>query len=168
MRRALSVVIIVIWGIVGGWGGYWIGHAAGWSENADWPGSIGGGTGAILLSICLAVVFAWMAGLAIYIIPEMRAKRVMRSGSSAEATVARVEKTGAQRRSRLHGGVERQFACDLTVHREDGPPYHARTTQFFSETMQAAIRPGARVTVRFDPAEPTRVAIVEPAAPVAG
>jgi len=62
MSRVLRVVLIVIFGIVGGWAGYWIGHAAGLSTNAEWPTRIGGGTGAILLSIGLsvaAVVLAW-------------------------------------------------------------------------------------------------------------
>jgi hypothetical protein len=62
MSKVLRVVLIVICGIVGGWAGYWTGHAAGWSVNAEWPLRIGGGTGAILLSIglsVLGVVLAW-------------------------------------------------------------------------------------------------------------
>jgi hypothetical protein len=62
MSKALRVVLIVICGVLGGWGGYWIGHAAGLSTNAEWPIRIGGGTGAILFSIGLsvaAVVLSW-------------------------------------------------------------------------------------------------------------
>jgi Zn-dependent protease with chaperone function len=55
-RGWLRVVTAVIVGIIWGWGGYWLGHLAGWSTDADWPTTIGGGTGAILLSIGLAVV----------------------------------------------------------------------------------------------------------------
>ena len=57
MSKTWRVVITVICGIVGGWVGYWLGYAAGWSEDADWPWEIGGGTGAILLSMGMAVAF---------------------------------------------------------------------------------------------------------------
>ncbi len=166
MRRALNVIVMVIFGIIGGWAGYWIGHAAGWSENADWPGSIGGGTGAILLAIGMAVLFVWLAGLAIYILPQWRAGRVLRSGASAEATVVRVEKTGARRQ--IRGGLQRQLTCELEVRPEAGSPYRARVTQFVTEAMETALQPGARVTVRVDRAKPTRVAIEGPIVPVSG
>lgn len=166
MRRALNVVVMVICGIIGGWAGYWIGHAAGWSENADWPGNIGGGTGAILLAIAMAVLFVWLAGLVIYILPQWRAGRVLRSGASAEATVVKVEKTGARRQ--IRGGLQRQLTCELEVCPEAGPPYRARVTQFMAEAVEAALQPGARVTVRFDRAKPTRVAIEGPIVPASG
>jgi len=57
MTRFWHVAYLVLCGVVGGWAGYWIGHAAGWSEGAEWPWRIGGGTGAILLSIGMAVGF---------------------------------------------------------------------------------------------------------------
>lgn len=56
MRRTLRVLFLVACGIVGAWAGYWIGHLAGWSQDADWPWTIGGGSGAILLSIGTAVL----------------------------------------------------------------------------------------------------------------
>ena len=55
-RGAVRVIMMVVAGIIGGYFGYWIGHAAGWSSDADWPWHIGGGTGAILLSIGLALI----------------------------------------------------------------------------------------------------------------
>jgi hypothetical protein len=64
VRRTLRVVFLVFCGVVGAWVGYWTGHIAGWSQNAVWPWTIGGGTGAILLSIGMSVVFVmlgWMA-----------------------------------------------------------------------------------------------------------
>jgi hypothetical protein len=57
-RKGLRVVTAVIVGIICGWGGYWLGHLAGWSTDADWPTTIGGGTGAILLSVGLAAAGA--------------------------------------------------------------------------------------------------------------
>jgi len=55
MGKVGSVLLMVLGGIVGGYAGYWIGHLAGWSTDADWPFEIGGGTGAIVMSIGLAV-----------------------------------------------------------------------------------------------------------------
>jgi hypothetical protein len=54
---------MVFGGIVGGYLGYWAGHLAGWSTDADWPFRIGGGEDAIALSIGLAVVGVLIAGL---------------------------------------------------------------------------------------------------------
>lgn len=61
MGRAMHVLYLVVCGIVGAWVGYWIGHAAGLSEDAEWPWHVGGGTGAVLLSIVMAVVFVLVA-----------------------------------------------------------------------------------------------------------
>jgi uncharacterized membrane protein YeaQ/YmgE (transglycosylase-associated protein family) len=61
MRKAARIVYYVLCGVVGAWAGYWLGHLAGWSEDADWPGQIGGGTGAILLAIAMSVVFVLAA-----------------------------------------------------------------------------------------------------------
>jgi hypothetical protein len=62
MSKSYRVVWMVIGGIVGGYLGYWLGHAAGWSTDAEWPLKIGGGTGAIVLSIGLAVVGVAVVG----------------------------------------------------------------------------------------------------------
>jgi hypothetical protein len=55
-------LVMVLGGLVGGRGDYWVGHLAGWSTNAVWPARIGGGTGAILLSIGLAAAGALVGG----------------------------------------------------------------------------------------------------------
>jgi uncharacterized membrane protein YeaQ/YmgE (transglycosylase-associated protein family) len=35
MRSWVSVLVLVVIGIVGAWAGCWIGHALGWSTNAE-------------------------------------------------------------------------------------------------------------------------------------
>lgn len=55
-NRVVRVLAMVLGGLVGGYVGYWLGHLAGWSTDAEWPFRVGGGTGAILLSIGLAVL----------------------------------------------------------------------------------------------------------------
>jgi hypothetical protein len=62
MRKTFRVLWMVVGGVVGGYVGYWVGHLAGWSTDAEWPSRIGGGTGAIALSIGLAVLGALIAG----------------------------------------------------------------------------------------------------------
>jgi membrane protein YqaA with SNARE-associated domain len=62
MGKAYRVLLMVVGGILGGYFGYWLGHLAGWSTNAEWPFKIGGGTGAIAVSIGLAVVGVLIVG----------------------------------------------------------------------------------------------------------
>lgn len=56
MSTTYRVLCMVLAGVLGGYFGYWLGHLAGWSTDADWPFTIGGGAGAIVTSIGLAVV----------------------------------------------------------------------------------------------------------------
>jgi hypothetical protein len=192
MRRA-SYIIVVICGIIGGWVGYWIGQPtvsvrywigqptvsasdfAWWSKNVDLPAGLQhrlAGLAAerlfplwrFLLSMGMAVLFVCVAALVVEWLPARRAQKVLENGTPVEATVVRVEKTGEQRQVQGGGGVERQLAVELDVRGEGGSPYRARTTQFFTGSAQLALQPGAGVVVRYDPAKPKRVAIVEPVA----
>jgi len=168
MRRTSNIIIIAICGIIGGCAGYGIGHAAGWSKNVDWRVNIGGFPGALLtppllhylLSIGMVVLFVCVAAVVVMGLPTWRVRGVLQTGTPVEATVVRVEKTGEQRRVLGRGGVERQLAVELDVRGEADSPYRARTTQFFTESAQLALHPGARVVVRYDPAKPRWVAIV--------
>ena len=160
MRRAANILICVLCGIAGGWIGYWIGYAAGWSENAEWPGQVGGGTGAILLSIGTSVLFVALAAVAVFYIPQRGLPRVRESGVTAQATVIDISKTGASRWTR--GGTRRQIRCELEVCPPQGPPYRARAVQFIGAATEDALRPGATVAVHIDPGAPTHVAIDEP------
>ena len=117
-----------------------------------------------LLSIGMAVIFVCIAALVVTRLPAWRIRGVLEDGTPAEATVVRVRKTGEQRQGRGRAGVEHQLAVELDVHGGSGSPYRARTTQFFAGSPQLALKPGAEVVVRYDPANPQRVAIVEPVA----
>ena len=160
MLKALNITIIVLCGIVGGWVGYWLGHAAGWSENAVWPSTIGGGTGAIVTSIVVSVAFVVASALIITFVPERGVRKVLAHGAVAGATVVRMKETGAVRWA--HEGARHQVVCDLEVRLLDRPPYQARTTQFVSPVVECVLRPGASVTVRYDPEHPSHVAIDKP------
>ena len=160
MIKVLNITVVVLCGVVGGWLGYWAGHALGWSENAEWPQSIGGGTGAILLSMGGAVLFVGLASLAVFFVPQRSVRRVLESGTTAQATVIRAAETGAVAWARAGG--KRQVRCDLEVCPPDAPPYRARTTQFVSEVVESVLQPGAEVVVRYDPQHRSHVAIDEP------
>lgn len=159
MVKAINIVIVVLCGIVGGWIGYWIGYAAGWSMNAEWPGQIGGGTGAILMSIGTSVLFLALAAAVVFLAPQRGVSRVLRRGVPATATVIGMSETGA-----VHWaprGTRHQVACELEVCPAEGTPYRARAVQFVSEVLEAGLRPGATVAVRFDPDKPRHVALDE-------
>lgn len=113
-----------------------------------------------LLSVGLAVLFAYLATLIITRLPLWRLQDVLRNGVQGEAMVVQVRDTGEYMRGPT--GLERQIAVELHTRVGGRPPYRARTTQFFNESEQRALQPGTRVVVRCDPARLTRVAIVEP------
>ena len=72
MHKVVRVLLMVLGGLIGGWGGYWIGHLAGWSVDAEWPWQIGGGTGAVLLSIGLAVAGVLLVDLLLWLAARRR------------------------------------------------------------------------------------------------
>jgi hypothetical protein len=72
MHKAIRILLMVLGGIIGGWGGYWIGHLAGWSVDAEWPWEIGGGTGAVLLSIGMAVAGVLLVDLLFWLATRRR------------------------------------------------------------------------------------------------
>jgi hypothetical protein len=146
--------------------GYWIGHAAGWSQNAEWPRKIGGGDWAILLSIGVSVLFVLIAGLVVFLLPQRAVRGVLAGGASAQATVVSVKETGGQAAGLKN--TRRQVTCELDVCPAGGSSYRARVTQFVTREVQNALQPGATVAVRYDPAKPSRVAIEGPIAPAAG
>jgi hypothetical protein len=161
MRKVLNIILVVVCGVVGAWIGYWVGYAAGWSENAEWPWTVGGGSGAILLSIGTSVLFVLVASAAVFLVPGRGTRSALAGGAPGQATVLRIAETGAQ--SSLTGKLRRQVSCELAVHpQQGGAPYTAHTTQFLDETFERELKPGDTVAVRYDPGEPRHVAIVEP------
>ena len=74
MSKTYRVLWMVLGGIVGGYFGYWIGHLAGWSTDANWPFKIGGGAGAIAMSIGLTVLGVLIAGW-LLALPPLRHRR---------------------------------------------------------------------------------------------
>jgi hypothetical protein len=163
MWRAVNTVFAIVCGIIGGWVGYWIGHFAGWSTNADWPAHIGGGTGAILLSILLALIGVAVAAAIMSVGPYRRTRRLLRIGTPAQAKVLEVKRAGLTIRGLRE--IWEKVCCELEVHPSEGSPFQARACQFASRSLEAALRPGAMVEVRYDRAKPARAAVEGPAVP---
>jgi hypothetical protein len=61
---------MVVGGFIGAYAGYWIGYLFGWSSDAEWPLRVGGGTGAILLSIAVSVLGVFLVRLLVGPPPE--------------------------------------------------------------------------------------------------
>lgn len=66
MRSWVRVLGMVLGGFVGAYVGYWLGDLLGWSSGAQWPFRVGGGTGAILLSIASSVLGVFVARLLVW------------------------------------------------------------------------------------------------------
>jgi hypothetical protein len=145
-------------GMAGAYGGYWIGHALGWSREAEWPLRIGGGGGAVVLSVlaslaCVAIAGAWATWRA-----QHEHRRVIADGVSADAVIRRVWRTGIVVK-RSGGGSMAQLGFELEVLPADAPPYRVRTAKLVAQEDLATMHPGIHVDVRYDANHPTRVAI---------
>lgn len=158
VRRTLILIFIIICGMVCGWGGYWIGHRLGWSENAEWPGQIGGGTGAMVLSVVVAIIGIVAATASLSVRTFIRARKLLLDGRPARAELLSVERVGLTLRT--WNEAWEKVACDLEVRPSEGDPFHARALQFASKNLDQGLRPGVTVEVRYDPAHPARAAIV--------
>ena len=163
MRAWKIVLVLVAIGILGAWVGYWIGHAAGWSLNAEFPLRIGGGQGAILLS--MAVSFgSVMAGIGWFVArPFRRIRRLAATGTAAHATIRRMWRTGLYT-ARWQDGPRHELAFEVEVHPDGGPGYATRALGLLSEAEEAALKPGVEAAVRYDPSHPSFVVVVGPMA----
>jgi hypothetical protein len=167
MKAWKIVLLLVAIGIVGGWVGYWVGHALGWTTDAEFPLRIGAGERAIGLSILVSFASV-MAGVGWFVArPLWRTRRLLASGTPGHATVQRFWRTGMTMTS--GGDVRRrEIGFELEVHPDDGSAYAARALGLLSEADEAALAPGAEVTIRYDPAHRTSVAVVGPLATSVG
>lgn len=150
--------MMVVAGIAGAYGGYWIGHGLGWSRQAEWPLRIGGGGGAIVLSVVTSLAGVAAAGTWATWRAHHQHRRVISDGLPAHAVILRVWRTGIVVKG-PEGGSLAQLGFELQVQPPDVPPYRVRTTKLVSGPDLATMHPGIHVDVRYDPNHPKRVAI---------
>jgi hypothetical protein len=155
-KKFPRVLVMVLGGFVGAYVGYWIGHLAGWSENAEWPFRIGGGDGAIGLSIGVAVVGVFLTGLILALPSAISARRISTTGHPARATVLEIWDLGL--RTFGAGFGRGQFGFELSLHTDRGDR-RVRGIQWLTPEELKAMVPGAEVMVRLDPHRRDRVAL---------
>jgi hypothetical protein len=166
MEKTYRVLWMVLGGVVGGYFGYWLGHLAGWSTGADWPWRIGGGTGAILTSVGGALLGVLAVATLLGLPPYVRARRLRATGACASGSIVDRRDLGLELHARGFRG--RQYGVVVDTRMPDGTQHRARATQWLTPAEAAALVPGARATVRYDPAHPDRVAVdLPPEAPPA-
>jgi Protein of unknown function (DUF3592) len=155
-KKFTRVLIMVLGGFVGAYFGYWIGHLAGWSENADWPFKIGGGDGAIGMSIGMSVLGVGLVGLMLAVPSLLLARRLLASGERGSARVLRTWDLGL----RVGPGFGRgQFGFEVEFATDTGSTRHASGIQWFTPEELRVMVPGAEVAVRYDPDRPDDVII---------
>ncbi len=158
MSRRYRVLLFLIGGAVGGYSGYWIGHALGWSHEAEWPLGLGGGAGAMGLSIAMVFVGIAVAVLWIRYRPLRAARRLLERGKTAQAMIVKEWTDGGEVKPLGEFGRP-QLGMELLVHLPNGCEYRARTTKQVQPGDDVALKPGAEVDVRYDPEHPNRVAV---------
>jgi hypothetical protein len=167
VSRRNRVLLFLIAGVVGGYSGYWIGHALGWSHEAEWPLGLGGGAGAMALSIGMVLVGVGVAALWIRYRPLRAARRLLERGKAARATIMREWTDGAEVKQLGEFGRP-QLGLELLVHLPSGYDYRARTTKQVEPGDEVVLKPGAEVDVRYDPEHPDRVAVTAAARSLVG
>ena len=165
MKAWMIVVVLIVVGVVGAWAGYWVGHAVGWTTDAVFPLTIGGGERAIGLSILVSFGSVVAAGGWLVARPIRRTRRLIAKGAPGHATVRRFWRTGLTASST--DGTRHQVAFDLEMHPDDGADYPARALGMLDEAAEAGLAPGGEVEVRYDPGHPRTMAVVGPMASAA-
>lgn len=157
MSRTGRVLWMVLGGVVGGYFGYWLGHLAGWSTNADWPFQIGGGAGAIALSVGLAVLGVFVAAALLELGTALSVRRLRRSGTTGDAVVVDRWTLGTGLRS-----GRREYGFLVETRLPDGSISLGHATEWLSAEEAAELLPHREVTVRYDPTHPRRVVVEAP------
>ncbi|HVY46110.1 MAG TPA: DUF3592 domain-containing protein [Minicystis sp.] len=107
--------------------------------------------GPIITVVVLGVVFATV------ILPLMRRSaersRLMQIGEQAQAKILGLSDTGVKINN------SPQIALQLEVYPKTRPPYQAQCVAIVSYLAIPRVQPGMMVPVRFDPADPSKIAV---------
>lgn len=119
-------------------------------------GSIAASMGLGLVITCGTLLFT---GLIIFFVYRTvfgkinQSNKLLSTGVPAQALVMQLADTGV----RLNDNP--QVKLVLEVHPMGQPPYQVETTAFVSMLKLAQIQPGQTINVRYDPADPSKVAL---------
>ena len=152
---------MVLGGLVGGWVGYWVGHALGLSTGAVWPTQIGGGAGAIVMSVGMAVLGVLVLGALIALPPYLTARRLQAGGDTvgtADATILSRWDLGLQANGiHLHLHL---YAFLVETRNPDGSVQIGHVTQWLTREEYAALPTDQVVRVLVDRDHPSRMVVV--------
>jgi hypothetical protein len=117
----------------------------------------------VLLCVCVSTIVP--LGVTGYFLYRMfknmnQNSGVLKTGISAPAVILNAEDTGTTMNE------SPQVRLTLQVNPAYGAPFQAVTTTFIGRLQIGLITPGASVTVRYDPSDPTKVAIESLGTPV--
>ena len=154
---------MVVGGVVGAWAGYWLGHALGVSTGAEWPWRVGGGAGAIVLSVGMAVLGVLVVGAAIALPPYLRQRRLIATGDVTGAEVLQRWSLGL----RIDGPHAHHCLYGFVVRMRmpDGAVQEAHATQWMTDLEFDRVLVGCTVVAHVDPDHPDRVVVEAPAPP---
>jgi hypothetical protein len=112
-------------------------------------------------TLAVGIVAAlFLAVFAVFLVPslvrDMRARQVLAHGIAAEAQVVDLTDTG----NRVND--QPQVAIHLEVKPADRPPFLAEVVRVVSTADVGLFARGRTIMVKYDPANTSRVAIVEP------
>jgi len=99
------------------------------------------------------MIFAFVLGPAL--LDDWRNRRILETGLPAKATLQSMQQTERKR------GGNPEVLVSLTVETEAGETFPSRARLYVSHVDLLKLRPGAILSVRYDPADRTRVAVVQ-------
>ncbi|OGY96689.1 MAG: hypothetical protein A2122_00920 [Candidatus Liptonbacteria bacterium GWB1_49_6] len=109
-------------------------------------------------TLFIAIVFIVIV-LAAFLMPRvmnyLQDKGLSKKGIAAPAEILSVEDTG----NRVNYNPE--LKMKLRVSPENLPPYEAEVVQVISTAYVSLFQPSAKITVKYDPEDPTRVIVME-------
>lgn len=107
----------------------------------------------IVLVVLSVVVLTTVAVLGPDVIRHFKSQRLLKDGVAATAVIKEMTDTG----SRFNRNPEVRLTLEVTP--KDGQPYTAQLTTVISTVNVARLHPGAIVNVKYDPEQPTHVAL---------
>lgn len=141
-------------GALGGAAGVVAALVAALSGPGGWRDKLGG-----LIFVTIFVLVILLIFFVVYrkvFAPVDRQRKLQRTGVLAEATVLEIRETGWTVNS-----IYPVVKLELEVRPPDGQPYQAEVQTLIGRLDVPQLQPGALVAVRYDPRNPSRVALAE-------
>ncbi len=107
----------------------------------------------IVIAVVSILVLGTVAALGPDVLRHFKTQGVLKEGIPATAVIKDLKDTG----NRYNNNP--QVIMTLEVTPKDGKPYTAQLTTVVSVVDLASLRPGSVINIKYDPKQPTRVAL---------